>query len=242
MLVEEFHPLVGRDHHIPSVVHEDGLDGRHGGVCNFLEEGALLVTVGDDGGNLGSTDALDGRVGAGVLVHHGIVAGNKVLLCPGHQLLLRKGFGLTDLTHLLFPGEAVHEAVHHEAGTGLVAFQHAALGQAVVGDGRFEELLGEISAGDAVHLFPDNLFHFPEALPFLGGSLGQEDAPVGAGVGIDIGLQHALLLQDIEVDETGQAVIQDEAGDLGVLCILKGVAGGAPAHEDKLVFETEDIL
>ena len=241
LLVQQFQAAHGVHHHVFLEVHEDGLDGLCLRLGNFLQEGALFVTVGDDGGNLGGADALDGRVGAGVLVHYGVVGVGEVLLRPGHDIGLGEGLGVLDLLHLRGPAAALYEGVHHHAGAGAVVLQAVHHGQPIVGLGGVHQRFREITGGHTFHLRLDKGFGLLKGLAVFGQHLGQQDAPVGTGIGRYHHFQHLLGLDDIQVDEAGQAVGEDVAHEGGVAGRLGGVAGDAPAQKGELSFEAIDV-
>ena len=99
VLVKHFQALVAKDGHVFVKVYEHRFDGSRFVGGNLLQEGALLVTVGNDGGNLRGLNLLLIRINTVVLVYDGVVVGAQVFVGPFHNVLLGEG---SNTVHLLY--------------------------------------------------------------------------------------------------------------------------------------------
>ena len=242
LLVKEFEAVELGNCHILVPVNEDGLDGSGLGCGDFLEECALLVTVGEDRGNLGGVDFLDVLVFAETLVDDRIVVSAKEFVGPGHYIVLSDLLYAGDLGGLVFPGSFVDEGVHEVAGAAAVALQGTHVLKFPVGLGGFNQFLREISGAELGNLCKDDVAYLFKALAFLRHAFGGEEAPVRTVVSEECSAKHLLGADAVQVHKTGLAVVEDIAHDVRNLALCEVGAGSPPAKHKELSLKAVDVL
>ena len=81
------------------------------------------------------------------------------------------------------------------------------------------------------HLGLKEGLHLLKRLTLLGISLDEEEIPVGPFIRGGVGFQHLLLLEEIQIQQAGQAITQHLARNIGIAGLFGGVAGRAPTHQ-----------
>ena len=200
--------------HVLLVVHEYRLDRLDLRVLYLGEELALRVAVGHDRRDLRGCDLLLVGVFAFTLVDDGITFGAEVFVGPVHDVLLGDLRHAVELLHFVGPVGAVDERVDVEHRAAFVLFERTHHLHLVIVDGRLDQAFVEIPVAQLGHFGQQHVAYFVERLPGLRAACYQERPVIGLRRCVAVCRKHLLLLVEVEVDQSGLAVIKYRAHDV----------------------------